>query len=215
MNHDEIVRYVTSTKDGEKQMAYIARVSNPENQENPNYAKLLAYCIKHQHWSVFEGASLTVEIKTSRAIAAQILRHRSATFQEFSQRYASPTKTVIYEARRQDTKNRQNSINDLSDETNEWFKNAQNQISSLSFSLYEEAVAKGIAKECARFLLPQSTESTLYMTNNCRNWIHYIQLRTTSGTQKEHRDIAEMIKKVFVDEWPTVAEALGWTDSRR
>lgn len=211
MEHQEYsVKHITSTNDGEKQMAYVARVSNPENQENPNYAKLLAYCIKHQHWSVFEGASLTVEIKTSRAIAAQILRHRSATFQEFSQRYASPTKTIVYEARRQDNKNRQNSIDDLSEDDKIWFKNAQEDLAKQSFSLYEQAVKRGVAKECARFMLPLSTETTMYMTNNCRNWIHYIQLRTTPGTQKEHREIAEAIKGVFVKEWPTVAEALGW-----
>lgn len=211
MEHQEYsVKYITSTSDGEKQMAYVARVSNPENQENPNYAKLLAYCIKHQHWSVFEGASLTVEIKTSRAIAAQILRHRSATFQEFSQRYASPTNIIVYEARRQDTKNRQNSIDDLSEDDKIWFKNAQEDLAKQSFSLYEQAVKRGIAKECARFLLPLSTETTLYMTNNCRNWIHYLQLRTMQGTQKEHREIAEAIKAVFIAEWPTVAEALGW-----
>jgi thymidylate synthase (FAD) len=204
------VKYITSTKDGEKEMSYVARVSNPNNQDNPEYAKLLKYCIKHKHWSIFETASMTLEIKTTRGIAAQILRHRSATFQEFSQRYSTPTEFIQYEARRQDTKNKQNSIDDIEKDTQIWFKNAQEEIVNHSKLLYDIAIKRGIAKECARNLLPLSTATTLYMTNNCRNWIHYIELRTTEGTQKEHRDIANAIKDVFIKEWPIVAEALEW-----
>lgn len=205
-----MVKLITVTPDAEKIMGYVARVSNPANQENPNVAKLLAYCIKHQHWSVFETASLTLEITTSRAIAAQILRHRSFTFQEFSQRYASPQDFVVYEARRQDTKNRQNSVDDLPEIDKEWFRTAQNTTWVMAKQLYDTAISKGIAKECARFLLPLSVETKLYMTGNVRSWLHYIELRTSEGTQLEHKGIALECKKIFKELFPTVSEALEW-----
>lgn len=195
----------------EQLMAYVARVSNPSNQMNSETApKLLGYCIRNAHWSVFEHVNFTVEIKTSRAIAAQILRHRSAVFQEFSQRYAEAMDNEFYPARRQDLKNRQNSLDDMSEEDKDWFKKAQEEIWDKSMTNYKEALKRGVAKEQARFLLPLSTQTTLYMTNNVRNWIHYIDLRTTQGTQLEHREIAEEIKEIFKKEFPAIAEAKGW-----
>jgi thymidylate synthase (FAD) len=195
----------------EELMAYIARVSNPSNQMNTKTSsKLLSYCIKNKHWSVFEHVNMTVEITTSRAIAAQILRHRSFVFQEFSQRYSSATEFELYEARRQDDKNRQNSIDNMSDDDKEFFINAQNYINEECKGLYQEALSRGIAKEQARFLLPLSTQTTLYMTGNVRNWIHYIELRSENGTQKEHADIANKIKDIFKDQLPAISEALEW-----
>ena len=192
-------------------IAYVARVSNPDNQNNTETApKLIKYLIKHQHWSPFELVSMTVSIETSRAIAAQILRHRSFSFQEFSQRYAKAIGTEVYRARRQDDKNRQNSIDDLSQQDIDWFYEAQDQVRQLAFAKYEEALARGIAKEQARFLLPGATSTNLYMSGTVRSWIHYINLRTEAGTQKEHRDIAEAIKAIFVYEFPNISEALGW-----
>lgn len=195
----------------EQLTAYIARVSNPSNQLNIETApKLLAYCIKNNHWSIFEHVSFTVKITTSRAIAAQILRHRSAVFQEFSQRYAEAIENQFYPARRQDIKNRQNSVDDMSDEDQKWFQEAQEQVWELSANLYKESLDRKIAKEQARFLLPLSTQTTLYMTNNLRNWMHYIDLRTDKSTQLEHRQIAEEIKTIFTEQFPTIAEAKGW-----
>lgn len=195
----------------EQLSAYVARVSNPSNQMNNETAsKLLNYCIEHSHWSVFEHAYMTVEITTSRAIAAQILRHRSATFQEFSQRYAAVTEFETYPARRQDKKNRQNSLDDMSEEDLAWFLDAQIQVQSLSTRLYQEALDKNIAKEQARFLLPLGTSTTLYMTNNLRNWIHYLDLRTDVSTQKEHRDIALAIQHVFCEQFPAIGQAKKW-----
>ncbi|NTU50534.1 MAG: FAD-dependent thymidylate synthase [Desulfobulbaceae bacterium] len=190
-------------------IAYCARVSSP-HQENPDYAGLLRYCIKNKHWSVFEMVDMTVEITTSRAIAQQILRHRSFQFQEFSQRYAKVQQAEKYEARRQDQKNRQNSIDDLSKETQLWFKSAQSEIELRAFQLYEEALEKGIAKECARFLLPLATQTRLYMKGSVRSWIHYLEVRCDPSTQKEHREIADAIKALFVQEFPIVSEALEW-----
>lgn len=195
----------------EELMGFVARVSNPSNQMNSETApKLLGYCIRNAHWSVFEQVSFTVEIKTSRAIAAQILRHRSAVFQEFSQRYAEAMDNEFYPARRQDNKNRQNSVDDMSEEDKQWFIDAQKETWETSNLFYKEALKKGIAKEQARFLLPLSTQTTLYMTNNVRNWIHYIDLRTTAGTQLEHKEIALEIKEIFKKEFPAIAEAKGW-----
>jgi thymidylate synthase (FAD) len=195
----------------EELTAYIARVSNPSNQMNSETApKLLGYCIKHQHWSVFEHVSFTVEIKTSRAIAAQILRHRSFVFQEFSQRYAEAMDNEFYPARRQDVKNRQNSVDDMSEEDKAWFEVAQKANWDSSLELYKEALSKGIAKEQARFLLPLSTQTTVYMTGNVRCWIHYIDLRTASGTQLEHKQIADKIKQIFIETLPNIAKAKGW-----
>ena len=210
-----LVQLITSTPDAEKSMAYIARVSNPKNQDNEDFTKLIAYCIKNEHWSVFEQAYMTLQIETNRGIAAQILRHRSFTFQEFSQRYADSRELgeiPIPELRRQDNKNRQNSISDLPDEVvSEFNKKIKHQF-NLNKNLYEEMLEAGIAKECARFVLPLATPTRIYMTGSCRSWIHYINLRTGHGTQKEHMDIAKESKKIFSKVYPVVSSALNWED---
>lgn len=205
-----IVKLIHRTEDAERLIAYMARVSSP-HQDNPESDKLIRYLIEHKHWSPMEMASMCIEIQTSRAIAQQILRHRSFSFQEFSQRYAKAAEFEFYSARRQDTKNRQNSIDDMSDEDENWFLSAQEQVIELSTKLYEEALSKQIAKEQARFLLPLSTTSKLYMHGNLRSWIHYLELRTEKGTQLEHREIAEKIKTIFTINFPIVAKALDWT----
>lgn len=204
------VRLISITPKAEEIVAYCARVSNPINQDNPEIAKLIAYCIKHGHWSIFEQANMVLEISTSRAISPQILRHRSFSFQEFSQRYAEVDGYIAYPARRQDQKNRQNSVDDLDDETQKWFLDSQQAVWDLAHAKYQEALQKGIAKECARTLLPLGTSTRLYMNGTIRSWIHYIQLRTEIGTQLEHREIAEACKKVFSLELPIIAKALGW-----
>ena len=207
------VKLVTITPDAEKMMAYIARVSNPSNQENEKYAGLLKYCIKHNHWSVFEQATMTLEIETTRAIAAQILRHRSFTFQEFSQRYADTQllETIeLPELRRQDSKNRQNSIDDLDPMVVEKLDKQMNTLFSSAFALYNQMLEEGVAKECARMVLPLCTPTKLYMTGSCRSWIHYINLRSAHGTQKEHMEIARNCACIFAGQFPAVAEALGW-----
>ena len=208
------VKLISVTPDAENTMAYIARVSNPNNQENPNYAGLLRYCIQHEHWSVFEQATMTLEIGTNRGIAAQILRHRSFTFQEFSQRYADANLLAadipIPELRRQDTKNRQNSIDDLDPELVKAFQSRIRMLFSEASELYTDMVEAGIAKECARFALPLAVPTRLYMTGSCRSWIHYIALRSAHGTQKEHMEIAEACKEIFKVQFPTVAKALEW-----
>lgn len=191
-------------------MAYCARVSSP-NQENLDFGKLLAYCIANRHWSIFEMADMTVEIVTSRAIAPQILRHRSFQFQEFSQRYARAQSVEKYRPRRQDSKNRQNSLDDLDEGIAVWFDEAQENISRISMEMYNDALEKGIAKECARVLLPLGTRTKLYMKGSVRSWIHYIEVRTDISTQKEHRDIAEEIRAIFCAQFPVTADALGWT----
>jgi thymidylate synthase (FAD) len=208
------VKFISVTPDAEKTMAYVARVSNPNNQENPNYAKLLGYCIKHQHWSVFEQAFMTLEIETSRGIAAQILRHRSFTYQEFSQRYADSSllgdSIPLFDLRRQDTKNRQNSIDDIDDSVKQEFENKIRKHFDDSMVLYQSMLDMGIAKECARFVLPLATPTRIYMSGSCRSWIHYISLRSGHGTQKEHMDIADACKKIFMEQFPTVSESLEW-----
>ena len=207
------VQFISITPDAEKTMAYIARVSNPSNQDNENFSGLLRYCIKHQHWSVFEQSTMTLEIQTTRAIAAQILRHRSFTYQEFSQRYADSNllgQVELPELRRQDDKNRQNSIDDLDPEVVEKLNKQMNTLFSSSFSLYNQMLKLGVAKECARFVLPLATPTRIYMTGSCRSWIHYINLRSAHGTQKEHMDIANGCKKIFVENFPAVSEALEW-----
>lgn len=199
-------------KTAQEVVSYVTRVSNPKNQLNFESApKLLAYCIKHGHWSPFEHASLTIEITTTRGIAAQILRHRSFTFQEFSQRYSEACEYIPCNARRQDVKNKQNSIDDMSEDDQIWFKNAQEDVWNQSLSAYKEAIKRGIAKESARFLLPLNTSTTLYMTGTVRSWVHYIQLRCDQSTQLEHREIAEHCKKILVQELPDVCRALNWT----
>ena len=206
------VKLVTVTPDAEQLMAYVARVSNPSNQDNEKFAGLLKYCINHQHWSVFEQSSMTLEIETTRAIAAQILRHRSFTYQEFSQRYASSTslgKIPTPEYRRQDTKNRQNSTDDLDPFLKQTLELQTQTLFDSATALYEQMLADGVAKECARMVLPLATPTRIYMTGSCRSWIHYINLRSAHGTQKEHMLIAEGCREVFIEQFPTVSEALG------
>ena len=209
------VKLITVTPDAEKTMGYVARVSNPNNQENPKVAGLLSYCIKHQHWSVFEQAHMTLEIETTRGLAAQILRHRSFTYQEFSQRYADSSllaETIpLPELRRQDTKNRQNSIDDVDAFTKQTFEILMQKHFAEAMDLYQQMLDRGIAKECARFVLPLATPTRLYMTGSVRSWIHYIELRSAHGTQKEDMDIAKECKCIFAGQFPIVAEALGWT----
>ena len=207
------VKLVSITPDAEQLMAYIARVSNPSNQDNEKYAGLLKYCIKHNHWSVFEQSSMTLEIETTRAIAAQILRHRSFTFQEFSQRYADTNlleAIQLPELRRQDTKNRQNSIDDLDPEVIDKLNKQMKTLFSSGQALYNQMIESGVAKECARMVLPLCTPTRIYMTGSCRSWIHYINLRSAHGTQKEHMVIAKAVKDVFVEQFPAVSEALEW-----
>ena len=208
------VKLISVTPDAEKMMAYVARVSNPNNQENPNYAKLFGYCIKHNHWSVFEQAFMTLELETTRGVAAQVLRHRSFTYQEFSQRYADSSmlaeKIPLPELRRQDTKNRQNSIDDIDPFVKQEFEIKMRKHFDEAMVLYQSMLDMGIAKECSRFVLPLATPTRIYMSGSCRSWIHYINLRTANGTQKEHMDLAEGCKKVFIEQFPTCAEALEW-----
>jgi len=207
---------ISVTPEAEKHIAYCARVSNPLNQDNENFAGLLKYCIKHKHWSIFEQAFMTLEISTTRGIAAQVLRHRSFTFQEFSQRYADTkllTDIELPELRRQDTKNRQNSIDDLDPEVVEKLERQMVTLFSSAQSLYNQMLEVGVAKECARFVLPLATPTKMYMTGSLRSWITYISLREKNGTQKEHMDIAKSCKEIFCKEFPIIAEALGGIDN--
>lgn len=204
-------KLISATPDAEKTILYCARVSNPKNQDSEK-AGLLKYCLDHGHFSIFEMANMVVEINTSRAISAQIIRHRSFSFQEFSQRYAEVMGFEQYEARSQDQKNRQNSIDNMSDEDKEWFKTAQARVIVHNRDLYDLAIEKGVAKEQARFLLPMSASTKLYMNGTLRSWIHYITTRTEEGTQQEHKDIAESIKQIFCEQFPIIAEAKGWNE---
>jgi len=208
------VKFVSITPDAEKMMAYIARVSNPSNQQNENYSGLLKYCIKHNHWSVFEQSSMTLEIETTRGLAAQILRHRSFTFQEFSQRYADTklldSQIPVPDLRSQDTKNRQNSNDDIPQEKKEEYQALIARHFEDSMNLYNSLLSEGVAKECARFVLPLATPTRLYMTGSCRSWIHYINLRSAHGTQKEHMDVVAQARSIFAEQFPAVSEALGW-----
>ena len=208
------VKLISITPDAEKTMAYVARVSNPSNQDNENYAGLLKYCIKHQHWSVFEQSFMTLEIETTRGLAAQILRHRSFTYQEFSQRYADSSllseKIALPKLRKQDVKNRQNSTDDLDPHLVQQLEVKMQSHFTAGMKLYKEMLDCGVAKECARFVLPLATPTRLYMTGSCRSWVHYINLRSAHGTQKEHMDIAEECRKVFTEQFPAVSEALEW-----
>ena len=208
------VKFVSITPDAEKTMAYIARVSNPANQQNEKYSGLLKYCIKHNHWSVFEQSSMTLEIETTRGLAAQILRHRSFTYQEFSQRYAD-TKLLddnipLPQLRKQDLKNRQNSTDDLDEFLVQDFQLEMTKLFDSSMKLYNRMLESGVAKECARFVLPLATPTRLYMTGSCRSWVHYINLRSAHGTQKEHMDIANECRRIFTEQFPSVSEALEW-----
>jgi len=204
------VKYVHSTPDGDNLVAYMARVSNPDNQNNTETsAKLIKYLIKHRHWSPFEMVNMCVEITTTRSIAAQILRHRSFSFQEFSQRYAKALDTPAPLAvRRQDTKNRQNSVDDIDPYTTQDFQIKADQVYDLSFKLYNEMLAAGIAKECAREVLPLSTPTRLYMNGTLRSWIHYTDLRCSNGTQLEHKFIADQCRDLIDQYFPLVAKAL-------
>lgn len=212
------VKFITITPDAEKLIAYCARVSNPNNQNSDNYAKLLKYCIDHKHWSIFEMATFIVEINTTRGLAAQILRHRSFNFQEFSQRYADTTllaeEIPVFELRRQDTKNRQNSIDDITDETRVKWNTKIREHFAKSKALYDGMIEDGIAKECSRFILPLATPTRLFMSGTVRSWIHYIQLRSGNGTQKEHMEIANECKRIFVEQLPITSEALGWNEDQ-
>ena len=206
-------KLVSVTPDAEKHIAYCARVSNPNNQDNEKFSGLLKYCIKNQHWSIFEQAFMTLEITTNRGIAAQILRHRSFTFQEFSQRYASTDylgEIELPELRRQDDKNRQNSIDDLDPELIDKLERQMVTLFSSANSLYQQMLSAGVAKECARFVLPLATPTKIYMTGSIRSWLHYIELRSSNGTQKEHMDIANNCKQIFVEQFPSIAEAMEW-----
>ena len=212
---DTPIKFISVTPDAEKTMAYVARVSNPNNQDNDQFAGLLRYCIKHGHWSVFEQAHMTVEINTTRGLAAQILRHRSFTFQEFSQRYADSSlleeEIPLPELRRQDEKNRQNSTDDLDPMYVMGVKSVIRRHFDDAMKLYKDLLKEGVAKECARFVLPLATPTRLYMTGSCRSWVHYIDLRSAHGTQKEHMEVVEQIKSIFIEQFPTVSEALEWS----
>ena len=208
------VSLISVSPDAEKHMAYCARVSNPNNQENEKYAGLLRYCIKHQHWSIFEQAFMTLEINTTRGLAAQILRHRSFTYQEFSQRYADSSllgdKIPLPQLRKQDEKNRQNSTDDLDPMLVQELEVKMQKYFADGMKLYKEMLDAKVAKECARFVLPLATPTRLYMSGSVRSWIHYIELRSGHGTQKEHMDIANACKNIFTEQFPTVAEAMEW-----
>ena len=210
------VKLISVTPDAEKTIAYCARVSNPNNQDSEDYAKLLRYCIQHGHWSIFEMANMVLEINTTRGIAAQILRHRSFSFQEFSQRYADASflgETInVPELRTQDPKNRQNSIDNLNEYKDTIYKSQIRELFAKSKHLYDLMIKDGVAKECARFILPLATPTRMYMNGTIRSWIHYINLREDNGTQKEHMDIALKCKTIFIDQLPKISEALGWND---
>ena len=204
------------TMNAESLIVYCARVSNPKNQMNMETApKLIKFLIKHKHWSPFELANMCVEIKTSRAIAAQILRHRSFSFQEFSQRYSDATDFEPTQLRKQADKNRQSSEEEINPNLPADYKNipAFTAVRShllQSKKLYDELIKEGVARECARMVLPLGTQTTMYMNGSVRSWIHYINLRTEENTQKEHRDIADEIKSIFMQQFPYTSEALGW-----
>jgi thymidylate synthase (FAD) len=208
------VSLVHTTKDGEQLIAYMARVSNPNNQDSTDYHRLIKYLIKHKHWSPFEMVNICVEIETTRSIAAQILRHRSFSFQEFSQRYSKTDKAIPTDIRRQDTKNRQNSIDDIDEFTVQEFQVKQQSLFDLSYNLYEEMLAAGVAKECARDVLPLCTPTKLYMNGTLRSWLHYCDLRCANGTQKEHMLIANDVKSIIANHYPHVYSAM-WDDDYR
>lgn len=211
------VKLISITPDAEKTIAYCARVSNPMGQDREDCSKLLKYCIDHNHWSIFEMANMVLEIETTRGIAAQILRHKSFSFQEFSQRYADTTllKKDIppIDIRRQDVKNRQNSIDDFEESDKKAFNEMIHKHFMSSQHLYQTLLDNGVAKECARFVLPLATPTRMYMNGTIRSWIHYINLRSGHGTQKEHIDIANKCKEIFISQLPLISEALGWNDN--
>ena len=206
---------ISVTPDAEKHIAYCARVSNPSNQGNDSFEGLIKYCIKHKHWSIFEQAFLTIELETTRAIAAQVLRHRSFTFQEFSQRYADSSllmeKIPLPELRRQDTKNRQNSTDDLDPFVKQNLELQMQTLFDSSMALYQQMLERGVAKECARNVLPMCVPTRMYMSGSVRSWVHYIDLRSANGTQKEHMNLANECKAIFVEQFPVISQALDWS----
>ena len=202
------VRLIHVTPDAEQLVAYMARVSNPANQDNPDATGLIRYLIKHRHWSPFEMVNMCVEINTTRSIASQILRHRSFSFQEFSQRYAAVTaRPAELAVRRQDQKNRQNSVDDMPYETAREFKDKAQMVYNLSYNLYEEMLAAGVAKECAREVLPLSSPTKLYMNGTIRSWLHYADLRSANGTQLEHKAIADQVIGLLQQHLPLIYTA--------
>ena len=213
MNEDQNVKLVWSTPEAEQMIVYMARVSAPKNQTNMDTApRLLRYLIDHAHLSPFEMANMCVEINTTRAISAQIIRHRSFTIQEFSQRYSDTNELgtgVMPHLRRQDNKNRQNSIDDLPTEVVGSYYRRISELYENAEHLYREMVSNGIAKECARGILPLSTKTRLYMNGTLRSWLTYIALREKHGTQMEHMLIAKQAKKIFSEQFPIIAEAMG------
>lgn len=211
------VKLISVTPDSEKVIGYCARVSNPKNQDNPNVTKLLKYCWDNGHVSIFSMATMCVEVETSRAVSHQILRHWSMYFheldaQEFSQRYAEVQGFEPVTPRRQDTKDRQNSVDDLDNDSKEWFVNNMKYLTDYAQTLYEIALQKGIAKECARFFLPECAISKFYLSGNLRNWITYLNLRTGHGTQLEHQEVAKAIQEIFKKEFPIISQAIGWVN---
>ena len=208
-------KLISVTPDAEKHIAYCARVSNPSNQGNDSFEGLIKYCTKHKHWSIFEQAFMTIELETTRAIAAQVLRHRSFTYQEFSQRYADSSllmdKIPLPELRRQDTKNRQNSTDDLDPFIVQKLEMQMQTLFDSSMALYQQMLGHGVAKECARNVLPMCVPTRMYMSGSVRSWVHYIDLRSANGTQKEHMDLANACKAIFVEQFPVIAQALDWS----
>lgn len=209
-------KLISVTPDAETTIAYCARVSNPSNQNSENISRLLKYCIDHKHWSIFEMAHLTLELNTTRGLAAQILRHKSFSFQEFSQRYADTNSLAenipLFELRRQDNKNRQNSIDDIDNGIVVKWNTQIREHFAKAKALYDGMIQDGIAKECARFILPLATPTRLYMSGSLRSWITYIALREKNGTQKEHMTIAKECKQIFCEQFPIISEALGGLD---
>lgn len=207
------VAFIHCTPDAEALIVRMARVSNPDNADNLETApRLLRYLIRYQHWSPFEMASLCVKIETERDIAAQILRHRSFSFQEFSTRYARTAPAEIPAFRRQDTNNRQASHDDLDESTKQWCSIAAGGLIAQAFTVYKRLLEEGVAKECARRILPLCTPTTLYMHGTLRSWIHYIQLRTEAGTQLEHRQVAIACRDIFIARFPVIAAAAFGND---
>jgi thymidylate synthase (FAD) len=202
------VIFKSATPNAEELIVELARVSNPTNATNMNSApKLLRYLIEHKHWSPFEMAHLTMTIQTERDIAAQILRHRSFSFQEYSTRYAEAQSYVVPDLRRQDLKNRQNSIDDINEDLKHYYQQRITDLLGLVQDLYQDMLQDGIAKECARRVLPLCTKTTMHMTGSLRSWIHYIQVRTDPSTQLEHREIAEQCKEIFCNQFPIIGAA--------
>jgi len=204
--------FIVNIQTPEGLAAYCARVSSP-NPYNHEYSKLLKYCLKHGHFSVFEMINVTFEINTTRMISSQILRHKRLFFQERSQRYQQVSDYTITDARRQDAKNRQNSIDDLDEDTKTFWESTQNMLNKKAFQYYQMALDKGIAKEIARSILPLSTNTTMYANGTLRSWIHYVNVRASKETQKEHRDIAIAIRDILIDKYPSIAEACEWEKS--